>query len=274
VDSEVLLHHEYFLLKQRFAQDEHTVEFFVPITDPLPPQYFIRSVSDRWLGCETQLPMSFRHLLLPEKFPPRTELLDLQPLPVTALLTGVQGRTSGHLAAKLKSRQEELEAAADAAMLCAGDAEAAKYHDAALVEAGAEAEAVADQISIAGAILQQYVAIVSGGLMAFLLGFGGQQMSVGSLDVGLFVAFISAAGAASPQVPALVEAVRAWRVAGRAAALLRGGDCPQARRGPRGRRRRRVLSASFRRRPRPRRESLLQHVRDVPLGRAEHPRGR
>ena len=29
--------------------------------------------------------MSFRHLILPEKFPPPTELLDLQPLPVSAL---------------------------------------------------------------------------------------------------------------------------------------------------------------------------------------------
>ena len=34
---------------------------------------------------ETQLPVSFRHLILPEKFPPPTELLDLQPLPVSAL---------------------------------------------------------------------------------------------------------------------------------------------------------------------------------------------
>lgn len=36
-------------------------------------------------ACETQLPVSFRHLILPEKYPPPTELLDLQPLPVTAL---------------------------------------------------------------------------------------------------------------------------------------------------------------------------------------------
>ena len=42
-------------------------------------------VSDKWLSSETQLPVSFRHLILPEKFPPPTELLDLQPLPVTAL---------------------------------------------------------------------------------------------------------------------------------------------------------------------------------------------
>ena len=38
-----------------------------------------------FLGSETQLPVSFRHLILPEKNPPPTELLDLQPLPVSAL---------------------------------------------------------------------------------------------------------------------------------------------------------------------------------------------
>ena len=70
---------------RRFCTDEHTVKFFVPVFEPLPPQYFIRVVSDRWIGCETQLPVSFRHLILPEKYPPPTELLDLQPLPVTAL---------------------------------------------------------------------------------------------------------------------------------------------------------------------------------------------
>lgn len=49
VDSEVILHHEYFLLKAKYAQDEHLVTFFVPVFEPLPPQYFIRVVSDRWL---------------------------------------------------------------------------------------------------------------------------------------------------------------------------------------------------------------------------------
>lgn len=85
VDSEVILHHEYFLLKSKFCQDEHIVKFFVPVFEPLPPQYFIRIVSDQWIGSETQLPVSFRHLILPEKYPPPTELLDLQPLPVSAL---------------------------------------------------------------------------------------------------------------------------------------------------------------------------------------------
>ena len=85
VDGEEILHHEYFLLKARYAEEEHTIEFTVPISEPIPPQYFIKVVSDRWLGSETQLPISFRHLLLPEKYPPHTELLDLQSLPVSAL---------------------------------------------------------------------------------------------------------------------------------------------------------------------------------------------
>nr|NVI75554.1 lethal (3) 72Ab [Cucujiformia] len=49
VDSEVILHHEYFLLKAKYCQDEHLVKFFVPIFEPLPPQYFLRIVSDRWI---------------------------------------------------------------------------------------------------------------------------------------------------------------------------------------------------------------------------------
>ncbi|UXI15487.1 Somatostatin receptor type 1 [Sarcoptes scabiei] len=84
VDGEVILHYEYFLLKQKYAQDEHFVKFFIPIYDPLPPQYFIRITSDRWIGSETIIPISFRHLILPEKFNPPTELLDLQPLPLSA----------------------------------------------------------------------------------------------------------------------------------------------------------------------------------------------
>ena len=85
VDGEIILHHEYFLLKQKYAKDEHIIKFFVPMFDPLPPQYFIKIVSDRWIGPETIFPVSFRHLILPEKYPPPTELLDLQPLQVVQL---------------------------------------------------------------------------------------------------------------------------------------------------------------------------------------------
>ena len=110
------------MLKHRYANEEHTVHFSVPMFEPLPPQYFLKVVSDRWMHSETTLvsvkgggvggagrgakaasltappsththtttpnhtqPISFRNLIMPHKFPPHTELLDLQPQPVTAL---------------------------------------------------------------------------------------------------------------------------------------------------------------------------------------------
>lgn len=85
VDEEIILHHEYFLLKEKYAEEEHTVTFFVPLTDPLQPHYNVRVVSDRWLGAESIFPIIFKSTILPDKHPPPTELLDLQPLPVSAL---------------------------------------------------------------------------------------------------------------------------------------------------------------------------------------------
>ena len=80
VNCETILHHEYFSLKSTSNDDEHNMVFSVPILEPLPPAYFVRVVSDRWLHSESVLPISFSNMILPAKFPPPTELLDLQPL--------------------------------------------------------------------------------------------------------------------------------------------------------------------------------------------------
>ena len=87
-DGEDILFHDQFLLRKTYAHsetNEHLVEFTVPITEPMPPNYFISLISDRWLQSETKLAVSFEKLVLPEKFPAHTPLLDLQPLPVSAL---------------------------------------------------------------------------------------------------------------------------------------------------------------------------------------------
>ena len=85
VDGEVILFHDTFILRQRYAEQEHNITLTVPMFEPVPPNYYISVVSDRWLHSETRLPISFKHLILPEKFPPPTPLLDLQPLPLSAL---------------------------------------------------------------------------------------------------------------------------------------------------------------------------------------------
>jgi pre-mRNA-splicing helicase BRR2 len=87
-DGEDILFHDQFLLRRTYAEsemNEHLVEFTVPITEPMPPNYFITLLSDRWIQSETKIAVSFDKLVLPEKFPAHTSLLDLQPLPVTDL---------------------------------------------------------------------------------------------------------------------------------------------------------------------------------------------
>jgi activating signal cointegrator complex subunit 3 len=86
-----MYHHEYFLLTRKqvmAARDDDAAQelvFTIPIFDPLPSQYYVRAVSDRWIGSESTAAISFQHLILPERHPPHTDLLDLQPLPVSAL---------------------------------------------------------------------------------------------------------------------------------------------------------------------------------------------
>ncbi|CAF93355.1 unnamed protein product, partial [Tetraodon nigroviridis] len=128
-----IYHSEYLLLQKRqvVTGEAQNVVFTIPIFEPLPSQYYIRVVSDRWLGAEAVCVINFQNLILPERHPPHTgrhtpsrcvrlsrgqaapppppppappqlgappgwglhalssssssELLDLQPLPVTAL---------------------------------------------------------------------------------------------------------------------------------------------------------------------------------------------
>lgn len=82
-----IYHHEYVVLskKQVKLNESQEVVFTIPIFEPLPTQYYIRAISDRWIGSETYTAISFKHLILPERHTPPTDLLDLQPLPVSAL---------------------------------------------------------------------------------------------------------------------------------------------------------------------------------------------
>lgn len=84
-DGETVLHYEPFILRGQYCTIDHIVDFVVPLSDPLPPQYFIKVISDRWMHSDVTIPVSFKHLILPSKYPPCTELLDLQPLPTSVV---------------------------------------------------------------------------------------------------------------------------------------------------------------------------------------------
>ncbi|CAF4635325.1 unnamed protein product, partial [Rotaria sp. Silwood2] len=86
-DTDNIYHSEYFIItkKQVKLEEPQIVIFTIPIIEPLANQYYVRTISDRWLGSDTTTIISFHNLILPERHMPHTELLDLDPLPVTAL---------------------------------------------------------------------------------------------------------------------------------------------------------------------------------------------
>ena len=84
-ESEFVYHSEQFLLLKKQRSQGKVIELTLPIREPLPPQYYVRAISDRWVGCETVITVSFQHLILPDLAPPHTNLLDMHPVPREAL---------------------------------------------------------------------------------------------------------------------------------------------------------------------------------------------
>ena len=90
-ESTEILYSDFFLLKKSEMRREHRLEFVVPIPkvnsgDGLPSQLFCKILSDRWIGSENIVPISFKHLILPDQNAAKyTDLLDLKPLPISAL---------------------------------------------------------------------------------------------------------------------------------------------------------------------------------------------
>jgi activating signal cointegrator complex subunit 3 len=95
-NNEHIYHSEHFLLHKKQMNEVHKLTFTIPIHEPLPPQYYIKILSDRWMGSENVHALNFKHLILPELYPSNTELLDLHPLPRSALMNAAYERLYAH----------------------------------------------------------------------------------------------------------------------------------------------------------------------------------
>ncbi|KAJ2617252.1 activating signal cointegrator 1 complex subunit 3, partial [Coemansia sp. RSA 1804] len=84
-DNTEIYHAESVLVRRRGFGEPKVSVFTIPVHEPPPSQLFVRAVSDRWVGAESLTPVALRHLRLPEHHETHTDLLDLQPLPITAL---------------------------------------------------------------------------------------------------------------------------------------------------------------------------------------------
>jgi len=74
-DGEEILLQDQIILRKQSAEGENNgqlVEFRVPMTELMPPNYFIIVVSSGWMRLGTKLAVSFMRLILPERFSTHT----------------------------------------------------------------------------------------------------------------------------------------------------------------------------------------------------------
>ena len=81
-ENDHMYYNEFVSISKKQVRSEEDIElvFTIPIFEPIPAQYLLVAISDIWLHSETIETLSFKHLILPEIYPPHSELLDLQPL--------------------------------------------------------------------------------------------------------------------------------------------------------------------------------------------------
>jgi activating signal cointegrator complex subunit 3 len=73
-DTDNIYHSEYFIItkKQVKLEEPQTIIFTIPVIEPLANQYYVRAISDKWLGSDTTTIISFQNLILPERHMPHT----------------------------------------------------------------------------------------------------------------------------------------------------------------------------------------------------------
>ena len=87
-ESKCTISFQHLILPERHPPHTGTQLFFV-FLHPLPAshdlQYYMKVISDRWIGCESMCAISFQHLILPERHPPHkgTQLFCLNLLPAS-----------------------------------------------------------------------------------------------------------------------------------------------------------------------------------------------
>ncbi|KAL8269770.1 hypothetical protein Esti_006299 [Eimeria stiedai] len=86
-DTGVLLHQETLALKRNNVREKQSLSFALPLHDPTTQTQFVLSIiSDRWIGVSLSLSFAASQLFTPDaSAAAATRLLDIHPVPVTAL---------------------------------------------------------------------------------------------------------------------------------------------------------------------------------------------
>ncbi|KAI1690567.1 sec63 brl domain-containing protein [Ditylenchus destructor] len=88
LDDNIILHYDQFILtkKKVIAREPQHIVFPVPVDETqIRHHYQLRIASDTFVVDDTKVSLSLRNCILPSALSAHTDLLDLEPLPITAL---------------------------------------------------------------------------------------------------------------------------------------------------------------------------------------------
>lgn len=91
-DGKRILYNDKFSVRKDYINQIHRVTFSVPVSENLEPNYFVSLISEKWIGCESRIPVMLTKMILPKKFPAPTPLINLDLIPVSEL--GIKEFTS------------------------------------------------------------------------------------------------------------------------------------------------------------------------------------
>ena len=87
--SNHIYHYEFFKIARKHVmkKEVQNLSFTIPLLDAdnIPTHYIVHYDSDKWISCSQDVVINCENLKLPEKYLPYTKLLDLIPLPISAL---------------------------------------------------------------------------------------------------------------------------------------------------------------------------------------------
>jgi activating signal cointegrator complex subunit 3 len=83
--SQDILHSDNLVISKKNCYETVSMTCVIPLSQPHPPQYNVKIISERWVGLSFQETFAISEFLLPDFEQTHTPLLDLCPLPKTAL---------------------------------------------------------------------------------------------------------------------------------------------------------------------------------------------
>ena len=84
-ENERIYHHDNILINKRSSETTIHAEISLPVLPPIPAEYYLRIISDSWVGCESLIQIPLENIKFPSYRPTFTSIIDQSLVPTDAV---------------------------------------------------------------------------------------------------------------------------------------------------------------------------------------------